>query len=582
MKRFFYAMLAVAATLTVFSCKEELVDENGQGPVVIDDNTVVFSLMSGASTRSASTGTGSFVEALIPMGDPVDGYEFYLEETVTDLDAVAYSPETRGTPVYTENFADMYTGFYGAVYSATGTTLSSTPVAPDGEFYKNMDVWERKFTTPIWEGNDLLYFFLRTPKTIPGLGESGITYRLANNGRCITEFDYTVPLNAEDQEEILITGRSVTHEEARQPIPVLFHHALTGVKFATDNDNSDADCKTYITKVEFPRALFRSAHIRITSTWENGKWEDDADIHSSTQTDVYNVSSGVQLKNNEVFTLNLADSDIVDFATGGSFEHNGKYPDSFAAAGNLNNLNDTDASKTFWLIPQRMNNNIVMDVTFHVVSGGKDSGPITRRIEIGKALTNNTYWRAGQIRTFTLKANLMDVDITDEVNGFEKTKVKITNTGNVDAFIRAHITANWFGYAGTNYGVAIGYKSQTSGEFVDIWRMETPTTSNYGTFEGLPGEGWAIGADGFFYYTEMVPAGKQIPSPLFTKYSVSGSNIPPEVWYMDNNNVKHQFTGVELVMEIPVQAISALQADGTAWEKYQDAWGAVGVTGLPE
>ena len=573
----FAAIAAVGALMC--SCQQELNDEKGNGqPMDKDPNTLIFSLVqSGPETRSTGAAS-SFVEAVIPMGDPVEGYNFYLEETVEEAGVVAYTPETRGTPVYTENFANMFSKFYGIVYDRANMT---TPVAEDGPFDNMGSYWRRAFQPGLFEteGQNELYFFLRAPGTTTGM--SNLTYSVADNGRAVTEFDYTVPLNAQEQNEILITGRPVTKDEAKTEIPILFHHALTGIKFRTDNDNSKDEVKTYITKVEFPNALFRSGHVKITASWENGKWEDDKDIHSSTQTTVYNVSNGQQLKANEVFTLNLTDGESVDFATGGTFESKGKYADSFAAAGNTQNLNDKDASKTFWLLPQRMNNNIVMDVTFHVISGGKDSGPITRRINIGQILTNQTYWRAGHIRTFTLKADLMDVDITDEVNGFEKTNVKITNTGNIDAFIRAHITANWFGTAGNEYGVALGYTTQTGSDYLEAWKMTkegTVYSDNFGgSFEDLPGANWVQGPDGFFYYTKVVPAGQQIPSPLFTKYSVSGTNIPPAVWYVDTKNVRHEYTGVELVMEIPVQAIEA-----ETGAKYNEAWAAVGVSGLPD
>ena len=411
MKKFLYALLAVAATLSFASCNEDFTEENGSDPTV-DTGTLTFTLKnSGPETRSETGMPTTTKGVTIPLGDPVDGYNLYLEETITELGDV-YAPETKGTPVYTENFSKMFGGkFYGIAYSATGTTLSSTPVFPDGAFQDNgAGLWIRPITPDPFESYDELQMFFRAPQTVTGMGEP--QYSLASNGRAITTFTYTVPLNAADQQEILITGRSVTKAEAKEPIPILFHHALTGVKFATAYDNTGS-AKTYITKVEIPTGLYRSATIRITASWENGVWVDDPDTHSSESTEVYNVSNGQQLKNNEVFTLDLTESDIVDFETGGQFANKGKYPDSFAAGGNTNNLNDSDASKTFWLIPQRMNNNVVMDVTFHVVSGGKDSGPITRRINLGQLLTNSIYWRAGQIRTFTLKPELLDVDIHD-------------------------------------------------------------------------------------------------------------------------------------------------------------------------
>jgi hypothetical protein len=50
----------------------------------------------------------------------------------------------------------------------------------------------------------------------------------------------------------------------------------------------------------------------------------------------------------------------------------------------------------------------------------------------------------------------------------------------------------------------------------------------------------------------------------------------PEIWYVDTRSKRHAFTEVELVMEIPVQAIEV--PEGKSWKQ---AWEAQGVTGLP-
>ena len=562
MKKYAIFGLVLAVTLSLASCVQDVSDNGKDGKEVNDPNTLAFTLASKIVTRSSEEAAPARTLS-IPMGDPIDGHQLYLEETVTTLDDfVSEVPETRGTPVYTENFSAMFSSFLGAGYAASGTSL--TPVVDEGPFVKDEGKWVRKFSTDPYGDNDLLYFFFRAPVTMPGV--SDLAYSINSSGRSIIKFHYDVPLDAEDQQDLLFSGRSIPKAESRNA-DILFHHALTGIKFATDNTNSDL-VKTYITKVEFPHQLFKSADITITTSWENGVWRDDPDIYSSAS--AYSVNNGVQLKSDEIFTVNFDEEDIVTFEEDGSFEHNGKYADSFAEAGNVKNLNDKDATKTFWLIPQRMNNNIVMDVTFHVISAGRDSGPITRRVEIGRLLTNSVTWRAGELRTYTLRADMVDVDITDTVEGFVKKDVVITNTGNVNAFIRAHIVANWFGYAGSDYSVAVGYADETSDTFLPAWKMTGTSGDNFGgVFENLPGDGWVRGTDGFFYYTQSVPPGQDVPSPLFTKYSISGNSIPPRVWYLDSSHEKQEYTDVELVMDIPVQAIEA--KDG---QTYQNAWNA--------
>lgn len=561
MRKIKNAFLVAAAMLSLAACNENF-KENGKDSPVIEPNTIAFKLeKSGVETRSA--GASNVISSqTFPIGELVEGVNFFLEETVTSLDDMySAAPETKGTPVYTENFANMFSSFYGLAYSATGGTLSASPVIADGPFTNDSGLWKRAIGSGLFDSGSL-YFYLRAPQSPTGV--SNLAYSLNNNGRSVITFDYVNPLDATEQQDILFGARPVTKDEASEYVPILFHHVLTGVKFATANDNT-GETKTFITKIEFPHALFRSAHFTVTSSWENGEWVDIQDVYTSAS--ATSVSGGQQLKADEIYTLTLADGEVIDFEADGQFADKGKYADTFAAAGNMNNLNDANATKTFWFIPQQMNNNIVMDVTFHVVTGDKDSGPITRRIQLGSLLTNKVTWRAGELRTYTLKGELLDVDIEDKVSGFKKTDVVITNTGNVPAYIRAHITANWFGYAGDNYCVAVGYKSDTGYEFQHPWKMTD------GSFENLPGAGWVEESDGFYYYTQPVPPGQAVPSPLFTEYSISGSNVPPTVYYTDSKNDRFPFTNVELVMNIPVQAIDAKEN-----QSYRQAWRAAGAS----
>ena len=564
MKKISYTLLAVFTTLSLASCDEGFKEKNGSDSPEINANTIAFKLDRNDVETRSSDGSPVISRQIIPMGDPIDGVNYFLEETVTLLEGT-YAPETKGTPVYTENFSKLFNGqFYGLARDASGTV-----VIPDDAFTDNGNgIWNRYFTSNPFGENDELYFYLRAPQTVAGLTD--LTYSTYSSGRTQITFTYTPPFIASEQQDIVFAARSVNKGEAEDCIPVLFNHMLTGIKFAIANKN-DEYSQTYISQVELRRGLHKYAKFTYRSTWESGKWVDNPNEFSSSG--AVSVDSQTQLTASESYKLLAEPADItpVDF-TSGTFENNGAYPASFKQKGNTANLNDSDGSLTFWLVPQKVNSQAEMVITFHVISAGKDSGPITRTINIGQLLTN-VNWKAGELRTYTLKGELLDVDIEDKVTGFEKTDVVITNTGNVPAFIRASIIANWCGKAGEKYSVATGYANETTDDFLPAWRMSGTDGDNFGgVFEGLPGTKWVQGSDGFFYYTDPVPAGQKVPNKLFTKYSISGSNIPPKVWYIDPKSDRYPFTDVELVMEIPVQAIEAEEG-----KTYIQAWAAVGV-----
>ena len=100
-------MLAVAATLSFAACQREVdIDSPGK----IGDNVLAFTLAGG--TRAEAEAPAFRTTDKISIGDPIDGQAYFLEESVASLDEAAYisAPETRGTPVYTENFETMSGG----------------------------------------------------------------------------------------------------------------------------------------------------------------------------------------------------------------------------------------------------------------------------------------------------------------------------------------------------------------------------------------------------------------------------------------------------------------------------------------
>ena len=159
----------------------------------------------------------------------------------------------------------------------------------------------------------------------------------------------------------------------------------------------------------------------------------------------------------------------------------------------------------------------------------------------------------------------------DDVDGFIKKDVVITNTGNVDAYIRANIVANWMGTTDTGTeGIALGYTTPSREAFVESWELNygtNPKSDNYGgKFDTLPGAGWVYAKDGYFYYTAVVKPGDPTGTPLFKQYTNTDDNVPA-IYYLSSTGVA-PFSNVRLVMDLTVQAIEAKA--GVAWD---DAWG---------
>lgn len=602
MKRFIYAVLAVAATLSFAACSQE---NETNTPGVNGKNTLVFQV--GAATRAEAKAPAVEQGQLIPLGEPVGDRQFFLEETVVSLDDEAYfsAPATRGTPVYTENFYEMSEGSFQAAafpvqpMNDVKLELATFPKSSWADYTQNGDFWEYSYPWDPWYNQDELLFFAKMLKESTGgpaeaKGVVPDSYRFNNNasGQSMT-FSYRTPMTAQEQQDAVFAARKVTKQEARKAIPILFYHALTGVKFATAYDNGD-DIKTYIKKVEFT-GIYGYGKCTVKPVTENGEYADDADIHSSASAVSWsNVTFNGVNSQTAVYSQEYPDN-YVGYTTG-QFTSKGDYPDSFSAAGNTKNLNDGDATMTFWFPPQRMTNNVVLTVTYEVELDGVRK-EYKNTLELGKTLLAqesraNAEWKAGQLRTFTLKPNGVNVDIHDEVSGFKKDNVQIRNTGNVDAYIRATIVANWWGTAGTEECVAYGYANDSGTAYITPWSMSWDNTANKyvdnygGEFTGLPAPGassdWVRAKDGYFYYKNPVPPGKYTgeptaEDPLFDEYNLNTTDHPvPRIYFLDGT--MKEFTKVYLKMEIAVQAIEARKNASGSFEGYVNAWAGAGVT----
>lgn len=604
MRRIYLFTSAVLVLTALVGCQNNDFTEDTYIP---EKGEIVFRLANGGKTTKASE---AIVKgASVDLGT-FDGTNIYLEESITYLDQVAGSPETKGTPAYTENFTALYGDFKAAAFKSTGGSYE-TSAFDDGVFEKldDKEMWKRKFAN--LDESLPLYFFLRAPYNhegdapeegeIPEAGVvSGLTYSTTDGS---ISFSYTSPATATAQEDLLFTSREVTSTEYSdfidkgKGIPVLFHHALTGVKFAIANpEGGFNDGKTHsiaITKVEF-KGLANTGSCVITPRQETEGYVDDrtGDYSSggTNKTTVWTLGSGTG-----TFSQSFESTDLITYTqgTGKEFDSNGEYPESFAKAGNENNLNDGDATKTFWFIPQAMTSNVKLTVTFEI--DGTEKDPVT--LNFGTILSNVT-WEAGELRTYTIRIDEVNVKIEDTVDmaeksteividshgnrieaesyrGSKKENVVISNTGNTDAYIRAAIIGQWLDGEGNPVFGFTDYTTQdvalVSSWYEDQFVLPASEGRKHGVFAGLTGydssyDGdWVLGSDGYYYYPNVVKAGESIPKddPLFTSYTVLA---PPAV------KVAGGVRNVYFQLEIATQAISAKKMDGTTWATYTEAW----------
>ena len=112
----------------------------------------------------------------------------------------------------------------------------------------------------------------------------------------------------------------------------------------------------------------------------------------------------------------------------------------------------------------------------------------------------------------------------------EKTDVRVRNTGDVDAYIRAEIIVNWTDESGNIFG-----KPVEEGDY---------------TIE--LGSGWVEGSDGFWYWTQLVEPGKETGD-LITSLKQDVDAVAP--------------TGCYLSVDILSSAIQSEPSDAV-----QEAW----------
>ena len=146
------------------------------------------------------------------------------------------------------------------------------------------------------------------------------------------------------------------------------------------------------------------------------------------------------------------------------------------------------------------------------------------------------------VNTFT--PSKVTTYVEEEFNGQTKSNVKIQNTGNIDAYIRVAVVANWIDKDGNVYGGA------------------TPVVGKDYTLTPKTGENenWFQGSDGYYYCKTAIESGSETPVLIESCAKTTGAEVPE---------------GYDLQVTILADGIQSVPADAV-----QQAWPAVQVSGV--
>ena len=625
MKKFNFVPALVAAIVLV-SCETEPQFNDGNGLDLSKDG-IAFVFGGGKETKSADVQMHPRETGMVFSLGKDSNTEFFLNESVQDLNG--YGPETKGTPIYTQNVTSFYNSFGAVTYMDDALYIDDVTFDSLDEkaTVENREGWiyNHYYPTSPWPKNQDtkdLAFYLRMPTDHLGTYATDLDYADGT-----TSFSYTTPQTGEDQRDILFAYRTLNKKQyvdnyKETGAPVTFYHALTGVKFRSGSDN-DGTTKTVIKQVKIT-GLKGSGDCTVASngtvTWTNlaASEEPFSQVFANPR---YNPDLSDPATNPDG-TVGYTSGD--DNFGGTSFI-TGKDADT-------QNLNDATASLTFWFVPQAFttSSNVSLEITFVVKTPDTPNGTeITHVIEdfggiLGEA---GVEWKAGQLRTYTLDPKDVDVDIFDSLErktiegqpAWVKSDLHVTNTGNVKEYVRMIVMGNWYGWESAedkaanpnNPRIIVGYKYQgteSQAEVGDDWDengLWKDITADYwvrdhdlyGTgfdatfFKGTIGTGnkWIRGTSGY-YYPDMIGPGKAVAdeegsideniiqagtTPLFESYTFYDDWLPT-VWIPNPNNHAERVAAYDLhlVMEVVVQAIGAEKPDGTPYESCWDAWSA--------
>lgn len=540
MRKIYGSLMLLPLVLALSACQE---DQKIVGPDQLPESTICLTIGGDATVTKAG---GQSVDLSEESG--IAG--FTLTEEVTSLDVLYFAPETKGTPVFTENLASVYGKIAVTPYDKAGKTWPSKTASDIDVKFANIggNKWAYNYDEDEFPADGLL-MFVKAP--VDDAGRDNIEYDPLTGK---ISFDYVSPVSADSQDavaqqDILFSSRQINDANGDENA-ILLYHALTGVKFKIGTPGNTNLNITAIDKVTFTN--LRSAGQCVITPSYTGYNND-----SNPGTDASASAPKSSTQAFWSFTGDFADvrGDFSQTFTAAEakgekdFYSTGDYPESVDVASSKNNIMDSKATKTFMFIPQELvGAGVDVVIEYQYKDGGMGPYKGTATIKnFGEKMAGDASsyaWRAGELRTYTLTVgDRLSVEIDDAIDGTSHTKsdVEIKNTGTAASYMRVAVVGNWF------------YSPKDDDDTTPV--AITPC-NNLTSHKTAINSKWVEGEDGYFYYLYPVRGGATI---------LPANTLFDEVSFSDEYGADSKpYENCELRITLAVQAVRISQVE-TAW-----------------
>ncbi|MCQ2183320.1 MAG: fimbrillin family protein [Bacteroidales bacterium] len=539
MRKTLLYLCCLFAFLSVSCVKEEFGEDGNLSGRKMQNLQVSFN---GVETKGGESDGETFLGETEYVTE--DGDTLYVSVFLSDMDGYVQPVETKSSLIDNSNFgkADGYTSFNVDVYrdgesspyvSMKNATEKETMEGVAVNFNKSESKWHfgKKYFWPTDNGD--FYFCSYGPVSVFSSDERILSKSWNKDTKTFT-FEYSTPdgghkedddfetmLDAENQMDVVVGVNKHSYVKGEpNNINVGLQHPMMAVRFVMGDIFGKIGC------------------ISLNNFYSQG-------TASVTQSGV--TWSGQANKKNFFQTFDAFDTT--------------KYTDEQKASGTIPLDTTSVKRRNFIIIPQVIPEDAFMGIKM-------DRGLHQIQLDFDKickdGLTRDWTGYAGKVLTFRVnskKANLVSVDVTDDVVGKVKNNIKIFNDGKSPIYIRAVLVGNWLNMHGNI--LAAWDESFPYGKFDGKDPTEDDTA-----FPHVLGDGWVLHTDGFYYYKYILPYNYRVTHNLFEQFELTHK---PKVENTSDPDVQI----ANFSLSILVQAVAAVSPSGESDVKYnaKRAWG---------